>query len=93
MNELVLSQLGLTDIELGQSGVRRAVTTRCPACQLQLCKSREALPHAHLKAADSNVVPHGKVNKAHHALYMCDTCATVLVHSLNVIEPGWRQQR
>jgi len=70
---------------------KRAYLTRCPACQLQLCKSRESLPHAALKVADSSIVSYDKLNREQHALYLCESCSTVLIHSLDIREAGWRQ--
>jgi hypothetical protein len=70
---------------------KRHHAARCPACQLQLCKSRESLPHAALKVADSSIVSYDKLDKSHHALYMCENCTAVLVHSLDIRESGWRQ--
>ena len=72
---------------------KRTVVARCAACQLQLCKSRESLPHAGLKVADSNIVPFDKFSRDQHALYLCERCSAVLVHSLDTNEAGWRQYR
>ena len=76
---------------MNELSAKRAHTARCPACQLQLCKSREALPHTALKVADRSIVSYDKLDKAQHALYMCENCSTVLVHSLDIRESGWRQ--
>ncbi len=72
---------------------KRTAVTRCPACQLQLCKSREALPHAALKVADSNVVSYDKFKKDLHAVYTCERCSAILVNSLDTNESGWRHFR
>ena len=76
---------------MNELSLKRTNVARCPACQLQLCKSRESLPHGALKVADSSIVSYDKLDKAQHALYMCETCAAVLVHSLDIRESGWRQ--
>lgn len=71
--------------------VRRV--TRCAACQLQICKSRESLPHVSLKAADSNLMEEGKLDRTRHAMYLCQTCEAVLIQSSDPMEAGWRQLR
>jgi hypothetical protein len=80
----------MNHIQRNPTGVRRV--TRCPACQLQICKSREALPHTGLKAADSNLME-DTLDRTRHALYACQTCEAVLLHSTDMMEAGWRQLR
>jgi hypothetical protein len=78
---------------LGSTAMRARRVIRCPACQLQICKSRESLPHHALRAADSNVIEDDKFDRERHAIYSCQTCEAVLVHSVDLMEPGWRQLR
>lgn len=59
---------------------------RCPACQLQLCKSRDERPHAQLKEIAREELPQSTV-------YGCATCGTTLTRSADTGRPGWAQQR
>jgi ribosomal protein S27E len=74
-----------------ETRARRVI--RCHACQLQICKSRESLPHGGLKAGDSNVLDTDRFDRTRHAVYACQTCEAVLVQSSDMMEPGWRQLR
>lgn len=60
--------------------------TRCPACQLQLCKSRTQEPHAGLKEVSRD---EGKQT----VTYRCDNCSATLTHSFNLARPGWAHYR
>jgi uncharacterized protein with PIN domain len=66
---------------------REARATRCPACQLQICKSRDVKPHENLVEADRNTMP--GADRA----YTCQTCGIMLVNSRDARKPGWSQTR
>ncbi len=83
----------MNEITTYEFGSRRAIQARCPACQLQICKSRHERPHAGLKPAEREVMADGKLSSESHAVYLCQTCSAVLIHSSDVMEPGWRQRR
>jgi uncharacterized protein with PIN domain len=59
---------------------------RCPACQLQLCKSRFERPHGGLKETERD-----QVNNS--AQFSCDSCGILLVWSGDMRKPGWSQAR
>jgi hypothetical protein len=61
------------------------IGTRCPACQLQLCKSRSQVPHASLTEV--------RVEQTHAAserYFTCKACGTTLINSDDRNIPGWR---
>ena len=64
----------------------RPATPRCPACQLQLCKSRSEAPHGALKETSRD-----EVNEL--IRFTCATCSAVMVRSANLGRPGWSHQR
>lgn len=55
---------------------------RCPACQLQLCKSRTLGPHAGLTEMSRDEAKQTTV-------YRCQTCAAALTRSSDLRVPGW----
>jgi len=65
-----------------------AKATRCPACQLQLCKSRHQAPHAALKEISRN-----DADGALEVTYACGTCEATLISSTDMRKPGWRHER
>jgi len=83
----------MSEITTYDFGSRRAIQSRCAACQLQICKSRHERPHSGLKPAEREVMAESKLSTDNHAVYLCQTCASVLIHSSDVMEPGWRQRR
>ena len=58
---------------------------RCPACQLQLCKSRAQAPHALLTEVKSDESARGR--ETH---FNCQTCGVTLINSSDLGKPGWR---
>ncbi|TAL00430.1 MAG: hypothetical protein EPO08_13675 [Rhodospirillaceae bacterium] len=78
-------------VMMSELGLKRSTSQRCPACQLQLCKSRDEPPHGALKATDAG----GNFANSDtlHTLFLCQKCAAVMVHSSNLMEAGWRQRR
>jgi hypothetical protein len=62
------------------------VKARCPACQLQICKSRFEPPHAGLKELERDQVKNS-------AVYSCESCNVSLVWSGDFSRPGWSQAR
>jgi hypothetical protein len=83
----------MNEMSTYEIGSKRAIQSRCPACQLQICKSRHERPHAGLKPAEREFVADSKFDSEHHTVYLCQACAAVLIHSTDVMEPGWRQRR
>lgn len=74
--------------------------TRCRACQLQLCKSRDEPPHGQLIVLDPapTTVPTqtAKVRgvkpwNSRDTAYTCQSCGDALVHSSDKAEAGWRK--
>jgi len=63
-----------------------SVAPRCPACQLQLCKSRQQRPHALLTEVKSDESSHGR-----ETYFSCQTCGATLVNTSDLRKPGWRQ--
>ena len=59
---------------------------RCPACQLQICKSRSQSAHAALKEVERD-------QAGNSAVYCCDACGVSLVWSGDPGLPGWSQRR
>ena len=59
---------------------------RCPACQLQICKSRNASPHAALQEKSRD-----EANST--AVFACEKCGVTLVWSGDMKSPGWSQRR
>ncbi len=49
-------------------------TPRCSACQLQLCKGRDAPPHAALKVTEGG----GKLSGS-DTVYLCGVCSAVMI--------------
>lgn len=69
--------------EIHQAQNREARAARCPACQLQICKARDAIPHGKLVEADRNLIQGGD------RAYTCQTCGITLVNSRDARKPGW----
>ncbi len=67
--------------------VRTPAAPRCPACQLQLCKSREERPHAALTEFNRPDAP--RLSSA----FTCQTCGSTLVRSQDMGKAGWSHQR
>lgn len=63
------------------------VATRCPACQLQLCKARGASPHKGLTEAKRDDIDHFE------RAFVCKTCGVTLINSPNMAKPGWKHAR
>ena len=78
---------------VSEAELKRGTAPRCPACQLQLCKSRDEPPHAALKEMEASAGPTVKFGGTRDILYLCQTCGTVLVRSTDMAEAGWRQRR
>ena len=67
-------------------------TTRCRACQLQLCKGREEPPHSGLQViAEDGGTQLRPEQGAGDTAYACQDCGTSLVHSTNRTLAGWRK--
>jgi hypothetical protein len=66
--------------------MRQQAASRCPACQLQICKSRVQPPHALLTEVKSDESSHGR-----ETFYNCQTCGITLINSSDLGKPGWRQ--
>lgn len=64
------------------------LSKRCPACQLQICKAREAAPHGGLVEAARSDLLHG-ADRA----FTCQTCGITLINSPDTRKPGWLQVR
>jgi hypothetical protein len=62
-----------------------SIVARCPACQLQLCKSRSQLPHAALTEVRT-----GQDRPNGERQFSCKTCGTTLVNSDDMTIAGWR---
>ena len=58
------------------------VSTRCRACQLQLCKSRREPPHAALEETSRDEM-------MHFVRYECKSCGTKLICSQEFGVSGW----
>lgn len=67
-------------------GLQAAAAARCPACQLQLCKSRVQGPHALLTEVKSDESSGGRETS-----FTCQTCGVTLINSADLGKPGWRQ--
>lgn len=70
-----------------QAQNRKARAARCPACQLQICKARDAGPHEKLIEADRTLMQGGD------RAYTCQTCSITLVNSRDPGKPGWTHAR
>jgi hypothetical protein len=66
---------------------------RCPACQLQLCKAREARPHAGLVEASGSGLKEGGPLRGADRAFTCQTCNATLINSPDMNKPGWSQPR
>ena len=64
---------------------------RCSACQLQLCKSRNEPPHAALKVINGSDA--ADKFSPNDTVYLCQTCAAVMVRSADLMEASWRHRR
>ncbi len=64
----------------------QAAAARCPACQLQLCKSRVQGPHALLTEVKTDESGRGR-----ETFFSCQTCGVTLINSTDLGKPGWRQ--
>lgn len=73
--------------ETRQAKNRTARAARCPACQLQLCKAREAAPHDGLKEAERTAM------QGADRAFICQTCGITLVNSRDAGKPGWSHAR
>jgi hypothetical protein len=62
------------------------VLSRCPACQLQLCKGRNEPPHAGLVGAASSPTETEK-----H--FTCQKCGSTMINSRDIKKLGWRHQK
>jgi hypothetical protein len=67
---------------------KNLVSSRCPACQLQLCKARTAAPHAGLNENSSDEMLRGQ-----ERAFLCQTCGITLVNSPDTTRPGWSHVR
>ena len=76
-----------------QFKLQQAETPRCPACQLQLCKSRNMPPHAALQVSENTVNGARTALGRQDAQYLCKTCGSILLNSVDMAKPGWRKQR
>lgn len=65
-------------------GATGSAKARCRACQLQLCKGREQLPHAHLTEIDRN-------EGDQSTRYTCASCDQTLIRSGDFAKAGWRK--
>lgn len=82
---MTLTAAHSSETPFAAAGERPRTVVRCPACQLQLCKSRDERPHAQLKEIGREELPHTTV-------YGCGTCGATLTRSTDVSRPGWAQQ-
>ncbi len=64
------------------------ILSRCPACQLQLCKGRSEPPHAALKDVGAGGAMAGSDKH-----FTCQSCGITLVNSSDLATPGWRHHR
>ncbi len=66
--------------------MRQQAASRCPACQLQICKSRIQPPHAQLTEVKSDESSRGR-----ETYFNCQSCGITLINSSDLGKPGWRQ--
>ncbi len=64
----------------------QAAAVRCPACQLQICKSRVQAPHAALTEVKTDESHRGR-----ETFFSCQTCGITLINSTDLAKQGWRQ--
>lgn len=74
--------------ELKPSAEKALILSRCPACQLQLCKGRNEPAHAKLTEAATNGASRGPDRH-----FICQNCAITLINSTDLAKPGWRHHR
>ncbi len=72
----------------GPQGEKALILSRCPACQLQLCKGRNEPAHAGLAEATTTGPTRGPDRS-----FKCQKCGITLVNSSDLSKPGWRHQR